>query len=76
MDSTTPAFGGLARLISIEEFPQHLNVPTRTLHDWRLVGRGPRAVNVGRQLRYVVTDINDWLQEQRADITGRDPDGR
>ncbi len=76
MDSTTSTLRGLAPLISIEELSEYLNVPTRTLHDWRLAGRGPRAVHVGRQLRYFVTDVNDWLQEQREDVTGRAPEGR
>lgn len=76
MDSTTSTLSGLAPLISIEELSEYLNVPTRTLHDWRLAGRGPRAVHVGRQLRYFVTDVNDWLQEQREDVTGRAPEGR
>lgn len=59
MESTTPTLSGLAPLISIEELSEYLNVPTRTLHDWRLTGRGPRAVHVGRQLRYFITDVNE-----------------
>jgi excisionase family DNA binding protein len=76
MDSTTITVSGLAPLISIEELSEYLNVPTRTLHDWRLAGRGPRAVHVGRQLRYFVADVNEWLQQQREDVTGRAPEGR
>lgn len=76
MESTTPTVSGLAPLISIEELSEYLNVPTRTLHDWRLAGRGPRAVHVGRQLRYFITDVNEWLQEQREDVTGRAPERR
>jgi len=53
MDSTTPTLGGLAPLISIEQLSEYLNVPTRTLQDWRLAGRGPRPVHVGRQSRYL-----------------------
>ena len=76
MDSTTISVSGLAPLISIEELSEYLNVPTRTLHDWRLAGRGPRAVHVGRQLRYFVNDVNDWLHQQREDVTGRAPEAR
>ena len=76
MNSTTPTLSGLAPLISIEELSEYLNVPTRTLQDWRLAGRGPRAVHVGRQLRYFVADVNEWLQQQREDVTGRAPEGR
>ncbi len=56
---------GLAPLISIEELSEYLNATTRTLQDWRLAGRGPRAVQVGQQLRYFVTDVNEWLKQQR-----------
>lgn len=76
MDSTTTTLSGLGPLISIEELSEYLNVPTRTLHDWRLADRGPRAVHIGRQLRYVVADVNDWLQAQCEDVTGRAPEGR
>ena len=76
MDSTAPTLSGLAPLISIEELSEYLNVPTRTLQDWRLAGRGPRAVHVGRQLRYFVADVQEWLQSQREDVTGRSPEGR
>lgn len=76
MDGTTSTLGGLAPLISIEELSEYLNVPTRTLHDWRQAGRGPRAVHVGRQLRYFVADVNAWLQAQREDVTGRAPEGQ
>ncbi|MCR1785946.1 helix-turn-helix domain-containing protein [Nocardioides carbamazepini] len=76
MDGTAPTLSGLAPLISIEELSEYLNVPTRTLYDWRLAGRGPRAVHVGRQLRYFVTDVNEWLEQQREDLTGRAPEGR
>lgn len=76
MDSTTRTLSGLVPLISIQELSEYLNVPTRTLHDWRLSGRGPRAVHVGRQLRYFVDDVNEWLHQQREDVTGRAPDAR
>lgn len=76
MDSTTPTLIGLAPLISIVELSEYLNVPTRTLHDWSLAGRGPRAVHVGRQLRYFVDDVNEWLRQQREDVTGRAPEVR
>lgn len=38
MDSTTPTLSGLEPLMSIEELSEYLNVPVRTLYDWRLAG--------------------------------------
>lgn len=45
---TTPTLSGLEPLLSIEELSEYLNVPIRTLYDWRLAGKGPCAVHVGR----------------------------
>ena len=58
------------------ELSEYLNVPIRTLYDWRLAGKGPCAVHVGRQLRYFVSDVHDWLRNQRELEPGRSPDGR
>jgi hypothetical protein len=38
--------------LSIDELAEYLAVPVRTLYDWRLSGRGPRALHVGPSLRY------------------------
>ena len=51
----------LEPLMSIEELSEYLHVPVRTLYDWRLAGKGPCAVHVGRQIRYFVTDVHEWL---------------
>lgn len=50
METNTPTLSGLEPLLSIEELSEYLNVPIRTLYDWRLSGKGPCAVHVGRQL--------------------------
>ena len=68
--------GGLEPLLSIEELSEYLDVPIRTLYDWRLSGKGPCAVHVGRQLRYFVNDVQDWLREHREPEPGRVPGGR
>jgi len=72
--TTTPS--GLEPLLSIEELSEYLDVPVRTLYDWRLSGKGPCAVHVGRQLRYFVNDVQDWLREHREPEPGRVPGGR
>ena len=72
--TTTPS--GLEPLLSIEELSEYLDVPVRTLYDWRLSGKGPCAVHVGRQLRYFVHDVQDWLCEHREPEPGRVPGGR
>ena len=44
MDNSTSTLSGLEPLMSIEELSEYLNVPVRTLYDWRLA----REVEPGR----------------------------
>jgi len=76
MDSTTPILSGLEPLMSIEELSEYLHVPVRTLYDWRLAGRGPCAVHIGRQIRYFASDVHEWLRQNREAEPGRAPQGR
>ena len=69
METTTSS--GLDPLMSIEELSDYLHIPVRTLYDWRLCGRGPCAIHVGRQLRYFVSDVHDWLASQREREPGQ-----
>ena len=75
METTTTASSRLEPLLSIEELSEYLDVPVRTLYDWRLSGKGPCAVHVGRQLRYFISDVQGWLAAQRESQPGRLPDG-
>ena len=75
METTTTTLSGLEPLMSIEELSEYLHVPVRTLYDWRLAGKGPCAVHVGRQLRYFVSDVHDWLTSQRERDPGHAPGG-
>jgi hypothetical protein len=44
-----------------EELSDFLDVPERTLRQWRWLGKGPRWVKVGRFIRYPRRDTQDWL---------------
>lgn len=70
-----PTLSGLEPLMSIEELSEYLHVPVRTLYDWRLAGRGPCAIHIGRQLRYFVSDVHEWHASQREQEPGRSPKG-
>ncbi len=52
------------RLMTSDELSEYLRVPITTLHQWRWKGVGPRAVKVGRHLRYRESDLNAWLEAQ------------
>jgi excisionase family DNA binding protein len=65
---------GLEPMLSIDELAEYLGKPVRTIYDWRLSGRGPRAVHVGRSLRYRVCDVQAWLDAQLERVPGEFPD--
>lgn len=65
MDTHT-AMAGLAPLIGIEELAEYLDIPVKTLYKWRQDGVGPASVRVGRHVRYFVSDVQDWLLDQRS----------
>lgn len=51
-------------LADTADVSEYLRVPISTLHDWRHRGVGPRAIRVGRHLRYRWSDIETWLEAQ------------
>jgi excisionase family DNA binding protein len=59
------------QLETTEEVAQRLKVSPETLRDWRKRGIGPRAVKVGRLVRYSRADVTDWLQQTNGIPGGR-----
>lgn len=49
-------------LLTIEEVAGLLRKPVVTLYDWRHKGKGPKAIMVGRTLRYRPSDVEAWLE--------------
>jgi len=43
---------------------EYLGVACVTLTVWRSQGRGPRYLRLGRLVRYRISDLDEWLQEQ------------
>jgi predicted site-specific integrase-resolvase len=48
---------GTGQLATLAEVAAFLQVPAKTLHRWRSIGEGPRALKVGRHLRYRWRDV-------------------
>lgn len=65
MNTSARTTSGLELMLTIEELSEYLAIPVRTLYDWRQSGRGPRAVHVGRALRYFTSDVQAWLIAHR-----------
>ncbi len=49
-------------LISPAELAAYLDVPQQTVYVWRYEGRGPRAIKVGRHIRFRWSDVKTWLE--------------
>jgi excisionase family DNA binding protein len=53
-------------LLTVSEAAAFLKVPAATLYSWRQRGIGPRAIRVGKYLRYRRAAILDWLDALEA----------
>ena len=53
-------------LLTTIELAEYLKVPVESVRKWRKNRDGPRAVRVGRHIRYRRADIDAWL-ESRAE---------
>ncbi|GAA1548558.1 hypothetical protein GCM10009788_58100 [Nocardioides humi] len=71
----TPA-AGLEPLLSIEDLADYLGVPITTIYDWRVDGKGPCGIRVGRHVKFAVSDVRDWLAQQRESASGRTSEQR
>ena len=53
------------KLFTIDETAEVLNVPRRNLDNWRWQKIGPPWIKIaGRTIRYRVSDLMHWLDEQ------------
>ncbi|BDZ56076.1 helix-turn-helix transcriptional regulator [Agromyces marinus] len=52
-------------LLTQHELAELLQMPERTLEDWRLRSSGPAFLKIGRHVRYEFTDVLAWLGEHR-----------
>jgi len=51
-------------VVTIDEVARRLDIPKKTLYQWRYRGKGPRSHRVGRHVRYRWSEILDWLSDQ------------
>lgn len=50
------------RLMTIDEVASYMQVPVKTLYDWRYRACGPRGMRVGRHVRYRRDEVDRWLE--------------
>ena len=51
----------ISDIFSTEEASQYVKYSVPTLALWRLQGRGPTYIHIGRSVRYRKSDLDAWL---------------
>lgn len=49
---------------------EYLDTTPGTLAQWRFLGKGPKFIKVGRNVRYRASDVDAWLDQQTREQTG------
>ncbi|WP_102159222.1 helix-turn-helix domain-containing protein [Zhihengliuella halotolerans] len=49
----------------MKELADYLGVPVSTVYDWRTRGLGPHAFRFGKHLKFAVSDVRIWVEQQR-----------
>ncbi len=55
----------MERLVAPEDLAELLSVTTGQLAQMRYLGTGPEYVKVGTRVRYALSDVRAWLNQQR-----------
>jgi predicted DNA-binding transcriptional regulator AlpA len=50
--------------LTLDELAERYQVPVATVRYWRNRGTGPKAVKIGRYLRFRIEDVLTWEREQ------------
>lgn len=51
------------QLITTTELSAFLSIPATTLRQWRYLDVGPKALRIGRHVRYEPAEVRRWLAE-------------
>jgi excisionase family DNA binding protein len=73
METTSRPTTELGPVLTLSQLVTQLGVSTQTLYDLRSQGRGRRGFRVGRELRFRVSEVDDWLAQKEADDARRHP---
>lgn len=73
METTSRPTTALGPVLTLSQLATQLGVSTQTLYDLRSQGRGPRGFRVGRELRFRVGEVDEWLAQMEADDAERHP---
>jgi len=51
--------------MTVDEVSSYLQIPVKTLYNWRTSRQGPPAFKIGKHLRYHPDDVVVWIDELR-----------
>lgn len=57
---------GQDSLLTITEVAELLRIPVGTLRYWRHLGSGPSSFKIGRNVRYLRSEVSRWFHEQAS----------
>lgn len=57
--------------LTVDELADRLQIPKATIYQWRGRQLGPLGVKFGRFVRYRLSDVERWEQDQEALSRGR-----
>ena len=60
-----PTPWGLEPVIDVGELATYLGIPVSTIYDWRTHGLGPPAYRFGKHLKFAISDVRLWVEQQR-----------
>jgi hypothetical protein len=52
-------------VLSTEAVSSHIDVPVPTLNTWRSLGKGPVFYKLGKLIRYRLSDVESWINNNR-----------
>jgi predicted DNA-binding transcriptional regulator AlpA len=50
----------------------YLGFALATLEIWRFQNKGPAYLKIGRSVRYRIADLDEWLQQQKRVVPGKE----
>lgn len=54
--------------ISIEELSEYLGISAGTIRSWIRSGKDIPAVRIGRQWRFRIEEIDEWIESGRSEL--------
>lgn len=62
-------------LLNTRQAAEHIGIKETTAEIWRCYGKGPRYLKIGRLVRYRLSDLDAWLDQQARSSTSQQIEG-